>query len=69
MGSPGEGAGAAPMVPSVSVIILSGEEERVKWVVTIDDVEIEKAIEQPVKTQKVATPLLREGKQGNKKVG
>lgn len=45
------------------------DEERVKWVVTIDDVEIEKAIEQPVKTQKVATPLLREGKQGNKKVG
>tara|TARA_R110002096_G_scaffold5440_4_gene25417 strand:- start:1167 stop:1790 length:624 start_codon:yes stop_codon:yes gene_type:complete len=45
------------------------DEERVKWVVTINDVEIDKAIDLPVKTKKVATPVIREEKQGDKKVG
>jgi|SRR5690625_285990 len=45
------------------------DEERVKWVITADDVRIDKSMELPTKTQKVATPVLRKGKEGDKKVG
>jgi len=45
------------------------DEERVKWIVTADDVRIDKSIVLPKKTQKVATPILKKGKEGDKKVG
>lgn len=45
------------------------DEERIKWIVTVDDIKIDKSIELPRKTQKVATPILKKEKEGNKKVG
>lgn len=44
------------------------DEERIKWIVTVDDIKIDKSIELPRKTQKVATPILKKEKEGNKKV-
>lgn len=45
------------------------DEEKIKWIVTADDVRVDKSIERPTKTQKVATPILKKGKEVNKKVG
>ncbi len=45
------------------------DEDRVEWTVTVDDVRNDRSIERPTKTQKVATPVLRKEKEGDKKVG
>lgn len=45
------------------------DEERVKWVVTVDDINIDNIIDMTNKPQKAATPLIRERKKGSKKIG
>jgi hypothetical protein len=49
------------------LVYLDGEQ--VKWIVTADDVRIDNYVEFPTKAQRIATPVLRKGKEGDKKVG
>ena len=45
------------------------DEEHVQWVVTMDEVIIDKSIEIPTRVQKVATPILKKEIGSDKKVG
>ncbi len=44
------------------------DENRIQWIVTLDDITIDKTVQLPRKVQK-ATPTLKKGKEGDKKVG
>lgn len=45
------------------------DEDLVKWVVTADEISINESVQLPRKTQKPATPVLKKGKKGDKKIG